>query len=75
MCGLFGAHKNHEISTNSELKKINAIIIEESKGFLKHVIDTNQLKTCNSYNEYLQMKAKAKIKLCRGMALKAYQVS
>ena len=75
MCGLFGTHKGHKISTGAELKKLNDEMAEDSREFLKSVIDFNTLKGCTSYGDYLQAKAKEKVKACKGVAMKVYEVS
>lgn len=74
MCGLFGVHKNHNISTTTELKKLNDEMVREGQEFLKQVIDLAQLKSSHSYGEYLESKAKAKVKTCKNMAMKIYEV-
>ena len=74
MCGLFGAHKSHKMSTTTELESLNDDIIEKARVFLKQSVDVEQLKTCESYSEYLQGKGKARIRVCRNMAQKMYEV-
>ena len=75
MCGLFGTHKNHKISTSSELKKLNDNMAVDSREFLKSIIDFNQLKSSHSYADYLQAKAKDRVKACKTVAMKVYEVN
>ena len=75
MCGLFGTHKNHKISTTAELQKLNEDIAEDGQAFLRAAIDFTQLKASHSYAEFLQAKAKEKVKACKSHAMKIYEVS
>lgn len=74
MCGLFGAHKNHNMSTTIELKQLNENIIGRSTTFLQQTVDVANLKDSRSYSEYLQTKSKSKVKACRSAAQKVYEV-
>ena len=74
MCGLFGAHKNHNMSTTIELKQLNENIIGRSTTFLQQTVDVANLKDSRSYSEYLQIKSKSKVKACRSAAQKVYEV-
>ena len=74
MCGLFGTHKNHKISTTAEMQKINDDIADTGREFLKSSVDIANLKTCQSYADYLQVKAKEKVKSCKSHAMKMYEV-
>lgn len=75
MCGLFGTHKGHKIGTAAELKKINEDLAEDGKDFLKAAVDFAQLKASHSYAELLQTKAKEKVKTCKSVAMRVYEVS
>jgi len=75
MCGLFGTHKNHKISTTGELQKLNDDIAEDGQAFLRAALDFAQLKASHSYADYLQAKAKEKVKACKTLAMKVYEVS
>lgn len=74
MCGLFGTHKNHKISTNGELQKLNSDIAEDGQAFLRAAIDFAQLKASHSYADFMQAKAKEKVKACKSHAMKIYEV-
>ena len=75
MCGLFGSHKNHKMSTSSELRKLNENIIEKGKEFLDQSIDVDRLRDCESYSEYLQGQGRTKIKMYKSTAQRVYDVS
>ena len=74
MCGLFGTHKNHKISTTAELQKLNEDIAEDGQAFLRASVDFVQLKTSNSYADFMQAKAKERVKACKSHAMKIYEV-
>ena len=57
------------------MQKINDDIADSSREFLKSAVDIAQLKNCQSYSDYLQAKAKEKVKSCKSHAMKMYEVS
>lgn len=59
MCGIFGRHKNHKITTDGELKEMNFRLIEQNKGGLKELVDFKILRKNESFKEYVESVTKS----------------
>lgn len=57
MCGLFGLHKNHRITTKAELKTFNNNIIETNIKWMGELFEAQNLDKFDSYEELLRDKA------------------
>ena len=53
MCGIFGRHKNHKITTDEELKELNLGLIEQNKGGLKSLADLKVLRKKDNFEDYI----------------------
>lgn len=75
LCGLFGSHKEHKITTQNELKDLNNQLIESHKKWLNELIDLEELDSINNFKDYIQYKTKGKMKELKKKALKVYSDS
>lgn len=53
ICGLFGNHKNHKITTGGELKDLNKKLIERSQEELLKIADLKKLRNQSSFIDYI----------------------
>lgn len=57
MCGLFGLHKSHRITTKAELKTFNNNIIETNIKWMGELFNTQNLDKFGTYEELLRDRA------------------
>lgn len=62
MCGLFGVHKDHKITTDSELKDFNANLITNNSEKLKDLLHMKTIRKNNSFEEYIEAKTRECVK-------------
>lgn len=75
MCGLFGTHKNHKITTNIELKVLNSQIIKVHRTLLNGLADISEVKNSEDLKEYMQTKVSVQRKIYRDKIIQAYEVN
>lgn len=74
MCGLFGTHKSHKITTNTELRNLNNNIAKKTQESLKEIADLKILRRCDSFQQYLDMKVKSKLLSYKKTVAGVYEV-
>lgn len=53
MCGLFGTHKSHKITTHRELRNLNTSLGKKSLEVVKEIVQVNKTKGVDCVEEYL----------------------
>lgn len=73
MCGLFGVHKKHKITTKEELKDLNKEMIEANRNWVVKMGDFDNLKKSNDFVEFLKEKIKPVMQENKKKALNVYK--
>lgn len=62
MCGLFGGHKNHKLTTFPELRALNESLIQGNRKMFTEKTEVKEIKEFDSLNKFLEKKASNKSK-------------
>lgn len=73
ICGLFGLHKNHKITTGVELKKLNEEILKTNRDWLKGVVDIKEIEKSESLSRFVRSKADKMIGDYKKSIFKVYE--
>lgn len=73
MCGLFGIHKSHKITTNVELRNLNEQILSTNRNWLEGMVDLEDIDNCENLSDYIQNQAKIQINNYKRNILKVYE--
>ncbi len=73
MCGLFGIHKAHKITTNVELRNLSEQILVTNRKWLEGMVDLEDIDNCDNLSDYVQNQAKIQINNYKRNILKVYE--
>ena len=74
LCGLFGEHKDHKITTKNEIKDINQSILDNSSEKIKNFIFLKDFGKFDNVSDLISNKIKANLKANKKILLTEYNV-
>jgi len=73
VCGLFGSHKQHDITTNDELQEVNYKLIEHITAKLNKYAFVNDLKNYPTFEDLIADKFQEIVRKSKEMLKKVYK--
>ena len=74
LCGLFGLHKDHKITTNKELKSINSTIIETTKNNFETFTFFEDYSKNENFSDLVRIEVDKYLKKSKDVLMKQYHV-